>query len=81
VRNELSRSLPFLALFAVGLAVGIWTFLSPWALSYPMTTGWTTSVWTSVWVGGILTAASAISLVAVLARAMYVVLAEARNEA
>lgn len=79
--NELTRSLPFAVLFLVGLAAGIWIFLSPWALTYPMANGWTASVWTSIWVGGILSAASAVSLVVVLTRALYMVLSQARGEA
>jgi hypothetical protein len=78
VRNELNRSLPLLTLFAVGLAAGVWIFLSPWALGYPMPGRWTASVWTCIWVGALLVAASAVSLVVVLARALHVVLAQAR---
>lgn len=79
--NELTRSLPFVFLFVVGLAAGIWTFLSPWVLTYPMATGWTASVWTSIWIGGIVSTVSAVSLVVVLTRALYIVLTQARAEA
>jgi fatty acid desaturase len=66
-----SRAIPLSTLFVAGLAAGVWIFVSPWVLGYPATAGWTSSTWTSVWVGGILTAASAVSLVAVLAEAMH----------
>jgi hypothetical protein len=73
VRTELRRSVPLLVLFVLGLAAGVWVFVSPWALGYPTpASGWTTSIWTSVWAGAVLTAASAASLVALLARVLYV---------
>jgi hypothetical protein len=71
VRSELARGLPLIILFVVGMIAGIWVFLAPWTLGYPTATGWTSSVWTSVWVGGILTVASAVSVVAVLARSLH----------
>jgi hypothetical protein len=72
LRTEFRRSVPLLVLFAAGLAAGIWVFVSPWALGYPAPAGWTTSIWTSVWAGAVVTAASAISLVALLARVIHV---------
>jgi hypothetical protein len=72
VRTELRRSLPLLLLFVIGLAGGLWVFVSPWALGYPMPAGWTTSVWTSVWAGAVVTAISAVGLVALLASLMHV---------
>jgi hypothetical protein len=74
VRDEVRRSLPLLVLFVVGLTAGVWIFVSPWALGYPVSRGWTASIWTCVWVGGILTAASAVSLVTLLARTVHVAL-------
>lgn len=74
MKGEVRRSMPLVVLFAVGLAAGIWVFTSPWALVYPAPRGWTASVWTSVWVGGILTVASAVSLVTLLARSVHVAL-------
>jgi len=71
VRTEVRRSVPLLLLFVIGLGAGIWVFVSPWALGYPSPSGWTTSVWTSVWSGAVVTAASAISLVALLARVIH----------
>jgi hypothetical protein len=68
VRTGLRRSVPLLVLFVVGLAAGIWVFVSPWALGYPSSSTWSTSVWTNVWAGAVVTAASAVSLVALLAR-------------
>lgn len=72
MRAELRRSMPLLFLFAIGLGAGVWIFVSPWVLGYPLPgTSWTGAVWTSVWVGGILTAVSAASLVTLLARALH----------
>jgi hypothetical protein len=71
VRTELRRSVPLVILFVVGLAAGVWIFVSPWALGYPMPAGWTTSVWTSVWAGAVLTTVSAGSLVALLAQVVH----------
>jgi hypothetical protein len=70
--TEFQRGLQFLILFVVGLAAGIWVFVAPWALGYPMASGWTSSVWTSVWVGAILAGVSAASIVVLLARMLYV---------
>ena len=80
MRAELRRGVPLVVLFAAGFAAGVWIFVSPWALGYPMPRGWTASVWTSVWVGGLVTAASAICLVAVLARSLHVTLRAGRDE-
>ena len=71
MRAEVRRSLPLLILFVLGVAAGVWVFVSPWVLGYPMRVGWTPAIWTSVWAGGIVTAASAVSLVALLARALH----------
>lgn len=70
--GELRRCLPLLVLFALGFAAGIWIFVAPWAVGYPTPDGWTGSVWTSVWTGAIMAAASSISLIVVLAHAAYV---------
>lgn len=73
MRTELRRSVPLLVLFGLGLAAGVWVFVSPWALGYPSPpSGWTTAIWTSVWTGAVVTAVSAVSLVALLARVLYV---------
>ena len=71
MRARLRRTVPFLVLFVVGLAAGIWVFVSPWALGYPSAPGWSTSVWTSVWAGAVLTVASAVCLVALLANLIF----------
>ena len=71
MRAEVRRALPLLILFALGVAAGVWIFVSPWALGYPARSGWTTAIWTSVWAGGVVTAASAVSMVALLARALH----------
>jgi hypothetical protein len=71
VRTEVRRSVPLVILFLVGLAAGVWIFISPWALAYPTPAGWTTSVWTSVWAGAVVTAASASGLVALLAQVVH----------
>ena len=70
MRRELRRSVPLLLLFVLGLAAGVWVFVSPWVLGYPRPAGWTTAVWTSVWAGAVVTVVSAISLVALLARVL-----------
>jgi hypothetical protein len=77
---ELRRAVPLTILFVVGLAAGIWVFVSPWALAYPTPHGWTPSTWSSVWVGGFLAAASAVSLVTVLARALHLVMRTGTSE-
>ena len=71
MRTGLRRTVPLLFLFVVGLAAGIWVFVSPWALGYPSASGWSSSVWTSVWAGAALTVASAVSLVALLANLIF----------
>ena len=72
MRRELGRGVPLLILFVLGLGAGIWVFVSPWALGYPSYSGWSTSVWTSVWAGAVLTVASAVSLVVLLAGMIFV---------
>jgi hypothetical protein len=72
VRTELRRGVSLVVLFVVGLAAGIWVFVSPWALGYPSSSGWSASVWTSVWAGTVVTVASAVGLVALLARMIHV---------
>jgi len=71
VRKELRRGVPLLLLFVVGLGAGIWVFVSPWVLGYPSSSGWSASVWTSVWAGAVLTVASALSIVALLASMIF----------
>ena len=71
MRTELRRSVPLLLLFVLGLAAGVWVFVSPWVLGYPRPAGWTAAVWTSVWVGAVVTLVSAVSLVALLARVLH----------
>jgi len=72
MRSELGRSVPLLILFVIGLAAGVWIFIAPWAVGYPTGSGWSPSVWTSVWAGAALTVVSAVSIVALLARVLYV---------
>jgi hypothetical protein len=76
--TELGRSLPLLVLFVLGLAAGAWVVVSPWALGFPASTGWTPSVWTSIWVGAIVAVSSAVCLVTLLARALHTALDEGR---
>lgn len=70
--SELRRGVPLLILFVVGLAAGIWVFIAPWAVGYPTSSGWSASVWTSVWAGGAVAAVSAVGIVALLARMLFV---------
>ena len=73
MRTELRRTLPLVMLFAIGVAAGVWIFVSPWVLGYPEPArGWTSSTWTSVWVGGALAGLSSAGLVTLLARLVYV---------
>ena len=74
MRTELSRGLPLAGVFVLGLGAGVWSIISPWVVAYPFAGGWSSSVWSSVWVGAVVAAASAISLVAVLARSLYLTL-------
>jgi len=74
VKTELSRGLALVFIFALGLAAGIWAFISPWVLTYPMGKGWSSSVWSSVWVGAVVAGLSAASAIVILARALYVTL-------
>ncbi len=71
MRADVRRALPLLALFVAGLGAGVWVFVSPWALGYPTPSGWTPSVWTSVWTGGVLIGTSALSLVVLVARTLH----------
>lgn len=61
------------AVFAAGIAAGIWVFVSPWAVGFPTAGGggWTSVVWSSAIVGGLVVLASGASLVAVLAHALH----------
>jgi hypothetical protein len=57
-------SVQLVAMFVVGLGAGIWTFVAPWALGYPVAGGhaWTSSTWANIWVGVIVIGASALAL-------------------
>jgi hypothetical protein len=71
VRTELARSVALGVVFLAGLGAGIWVFVSPWAVGYPMAgAGWTPSVWSSVAAGALVAATSGACLVAVLARGL-----------
>lgn len=74
MRTELRRVLPLVLIFAVGFGAGIWVFISPWVLTYPVANGWSRSVWSNVWVGAIVAGLSAACAVVVLARALHLVL-------
>lgn len=72
MRGELGRALALGIVFLAGLASGIWVFVSPWAVGYPTPPGggWTASLWSSVAIGALVTAASGVSLIAVLAHGL-----------
>lgn len=72
--GELSRAVPLLILFGLGLVTGIWVFVSPFVLGYPSASGWSTSTWTGLWAGAIVIGVSAISLIVVLAHAVHAAL-------
>lgn len=74
MRTELRRVLPLLLIFTLGLGAGIWAFISPWVLTYPVANGWSTSVLSNVWVGAIVAGLSAACAVVVLARALHLAL-------
>lgn len=74
MKTELSRGLALVFIFALGLGAGIWALISPWVLTYPMSHGWSSSVWSSVWVGAVVAGLSAASAVVILARALHVTL-------
>jgi len=63
--SSVRAHLQLVALLLVGLAAGIWTFVSPWALGYPGSGGieWTRSIWSNVIVGSVVAVASAAALV------------------
>jgi hypothetical protein len=68
--SSLRANLQLAFTFVLGLGAGIWTFIAPWVIPYPTSNGtWTSSIWAAEWVGAIVTAASAIGLVTVLAMA------------
>ena len=56
-------------MFVLGAMLGIWTFVEPWVIHYPFGVRheWSSSTWANVWVGGIVTAASLVALVVVVA--------------
>jgi len=55
--------------FVLGAAAGIWTIVEPWVTQYPFGSAhhWTSSTWSNVWVGAIVTAVSLVALVLVVA--------------
>jgi hypothetical protein len=57
----------------LGAIVGIWTFIEPWMIQYPLGTGdqWTPSTWSNVWVGAIVTGASVVGLVVTVATGLW----------
>ena len=69
--------------FVVGIAAGVWTFIEPWVIRYPIGARhqWTPSMWSNVWVGAIVTGASVVALVLAVAaglRGVEAAQAEAR---
>ena len=63
--TEARRFLQLAVLHFLGLLTGVWIFISPWVLGYPdVARSWSHSTWTSVWIGGIVVAASVAGLVA-----------------
>jgi hypothetical protein len=64
-REDARGAAQLAVLFAVGLVVGGWAFLSPWVVGFPAGQGgaWTSSTWAAVWVGGVVLVLSALGLV------------------
>jgi hypothetical protein len=67
-REDARGAAQLAVLFAVGLVVGAWAFLSPWIVGFPSGQGgtWTSSTWAAVWVGGVVVVLSALGLVIAL---------------
>lgn len=66
--TSLRANLQLAFVLIVGLAAGIWTFIAPWVVPYPTANGgWTSSIWAATWVGAIVSIASGLGLVVLLA--------------
>lgn len=65
-------ALQLMVLFFVGLVVGVWTFIAPWVVGYPSNRpgAWTSSTWSTVWVGAIVVLASVLGLLSALGLAI-----------
>jgi hypothetical protein len=64
-----------------GLLAGIWAVIAPWVIGYPASSGgaWTSMTWASVWVGGVVVAASAAGLVVSTAVALAALTRQVRR--
>lgn len=62
-------------IFFLGLLAGVWIVIAPWVLGYPQDAGgrWTVPELTSVVVGGIVAAVSAVCLVVGLTQSAHLV--------
>jgi hypothetical protein len=63
-------------LFALGLLVGAWVFISPWVLGYPAGRrgAWSPSMLSQAVVGAVVAVASATALVVVIGRTLHMAL-------
>jgi hypothetical protein len=71
-RPAARAALQLTVLFAVGLLVGIWTFIAPWVVGFPSSRPgqWTSSTWSTVWVAALVVGVSAVGLVIALGLAI-----------
>ena len=62
--SDWTRRMILMTLFVLGLALGVWTFVSPWIIGFPTGSGqtWTNSIKATLWAGGIVAAGSLIAL-------------------
>ncbi len=53
------------AIFLVGAAAGVWSFIEPWVIDYGFGAQhqWSPSTWSNVWIGAIIIGASVLGLV------------------
>jgi hypothetical protein len=79
--TEARRYLQLAALQVLGLAIGVWVFVSPWVLAYPdASKSWSHSTWTCIWTGGILIAVSGGGLISSVALGARAAIRRARPE-
>ena len=70
--TDMRGSIRLAVIFLVGAAVGIWSFIEPWVIDYGFGAQhqWNPSIWSNVWVGAIVIAASLVGLVLTVAASL-----------